>query len=225
MCPWSYADMVASLVHTAPTPADWAALDPKTPALALVGPMPPAAGKEALFAVSLPHVAIDGGIAHAPAPVLWAGDGDSGARPAHIPAFIKPTQDETDLRFCLSGIDAWQWTQLHLYGFLGGRRDHELANFGEIHAAMRTRAACATACFYDAHGAPSVLFFNTGRHEVQIKSRFSLFSLSPAIVSLSGACAYPARDLHLPPLSGHGISNGGQGMVEITADAPVLIVL
>jgi thiamine pyrophosphokinase len=214
--------MTADLAKTNPGPADWQALDPGGPVLALVGPMD---FDNSAMPADMPHLAVDGGIRHAPRPLLWLGDGDSGAMPQNIPAFLKPGQDETDLRFCLNGIRGWRWQALHLFGFLGGRKDHELANMGEIHAEMTARPALTSARFHDAAGQPALTFYNKGRHRLELRQRFSLLALEPATVSIDGDCAYPARSLALPVLSGQGVSNIGHGMVAIEADKPFSIIL
>ncbi|MBI1216769.1 MAG: hypothetical protein GC185_13245 [Alphaproteobacteria bacterium] len=213
--------MTEKTSHKNPTPEDWRALDPGAETIALVGPV--AAGK--IASPIAPHIAIDGGIDFAPAPLLWAGDGDSGVMPEDIPAFLKPTQEETDLRFCLNGIRAWRWQNLHLYGFLGGRRDHELANLGEVHAEMLARPAMVSAVFHDETDAPRILFRNRGAHELELTARFSLLALAPVTVSIAGKCEYPAENLALSTLSGQGISNIGRGAVTIVADAPFGIIL
>src|ERR1035437_15013 len=114
---------------------DWLQFDKGTKSLLLVGATLESA-MPLSFLSDVPQIAVDGGISFARNPVLWAGDGDSGSIPSDVQVFLKHNQDETDLRFCLTSIRLWQWTELHLIGFLGERRDHELVNFGEIYAEM-----------------------------------------------------------------------------------------
>ncbi|MEZ0260377.1 MAG: hypothetical protein ACAH80_05165 [Alphaproteobacteria bacterium] len=200
---------------------DWKDYDRGDDMLVLVGPM---LGRKA--EKLKPQVAVDGGILHAVAPLLWAGDGDSaGLVPNNVPAFTKHNQDETDLRFCLNGLRSWKWTELHLVGFLGGRRDHELANFGEIHAELKERAGFRRAVFYDNQMAARIFFYPAGSHMTSINGLFSLMALEPTVVSVAGSCEFTAEKQPLPPLSGLGVSNRGAGEIKITASTPLMLLL
>ena len=171
-----------------------------------------------------PQVAVDGGIQYAVNPILWAGDGDSGVMPKHIPAYFKESQDLTDMRFCLGGLRSGRWRRLHLFGFLGARRDHELANFGEIHAEMKHRDHFEAACLYDGDYRPALTFLQKGPRRFTHQGRFSLLAFDEAQITLKGACQYPAEGVLLPPLSGHGISNIANGEVELHASQPLLLI-
>lgn len=205
---------------------DWQTHDAGGDRLVLVGPVMVAAllsgDLERLNLVGVAQVAVDGGIEYALKPVLWAGDGDSS--PSGMPVAFKDSQDETDLRFCLNGVQKWAWRELHLFGFLGGRRDHELANFGEIHAELKSRANFTSATFYDEKLEAAVRFFRAGAHRVNISGVFSLLALEAAVADISGDCDYAAAGAALPLLSGRGISNRGRGMVDISCTAPFMIV-
>ncbi len=205
---------------------DWRSYDSGGDRLALVGPVmaaPLMAGDLVRLGLAgVPQIAVDGGIQFAFKPALWAGDGDSS--PTGTPISFKESQNETDLRFCLNGVQDWAWRELHLFGFLGGRRDHELANFGEIHAALKSRASFTSAIFYDEKMAVSLRFFRAGAHRVYISGGFSLLSLEPCVANISGACDYAAADADIPVLSGHGVSNRGRGMVDISCTAPFMIL-
>lgn len=199
---------------------DWKDYDRGDDMLVLVGPM---LGRKA--EKLKPQVAVDGGIAYAVAPVLWVGDGDSAAVPKNVPTFTKHNQDETDLRFCLNGLRGWKWTELHLAGFLGGRRDHELANFGEIHAELKERPGFRRAVFYDGQMVPRIFFYPAGSHAISINGLFSVLTLEPSSVSVAGSCEFTAKKLPLAPLSGLGVSNRGSGEVRITCATPLMVLL
>lgn len=205
---------------------DWGRFEAKAERLVLAGPLlSQRLEKNVLESRGLgdaPQIAVDGGIRFAVDPVIWAGDGDSaGAAP---PQF-KHGQDETDLRFCLNGIRGWGWRELHLFGFLGGRRGHELANFGEIQSEMGTRPGFTRAVFYENALAPAVYFFQEGRHKLAVQGGFSLLSLTPARVRISGACAYATDAIDLRALSGRGVSNSGSGDVVFDSSVPFMVVL
>ena len=192
--------------------------------LLLIGPMAQKILPEVITAKTAVQVAVDGGIASAPGAAVWFGDADSGTRPAHIPSFLKSSQDMTDLAFTLDRLQDGAWRRLYLYGFSGGRQDHALANIGEIDAAMRARAPFEQAVFYDAAGRVMRRHFTAGAQSFRCHGTFSVFALSPAVVSISGACDYPVHRVTLPVLSGRGVSNIGSGDVRIECDVPVIVV-
>jgi len=208
------------------TSFDWQSRDPGGEALVFVGPVmtAPLLAREmqALGLGAAPQIAVDGGVDYALAPILWAGDGDSGAgRKADV---VKDNQDETDLRFCLNGVRGWRWRQLHLFGFLGGRRDHELANFGEVQAELLERKNFESAVFYDDAREVALRFFSAGTNAVNLAGSFSVLVLAPATISVSGDCEYQVQGAQLAPLSGRGVSNRAHGTVQVTGDAPFMVV-
>lgn len=204
--------------------SDWKKYDTGSDKVILVGPvMHLMIAPEILKSFGLDgatQVAIDGGLHYAPNPALSVGDGDSSKGP---PDIFKPSQDKTDLRFCLNGIRNWAWREMHAFGFIGGRRDHELANFGELDAEMRARPAFTRAVIYDSALHPQVWMCNKGAHEIELSGRFSVLVLKETRVTISGACDYPATDLTLQPLSGRGVSNRANGAVRFTADGPFMV--
>ena len=208
--------------------ATWSELDKGTERLILVGPALKKVLSSSLLdaagLASVPQLAVDGGGHFAVNPVLWAGDGDSGTPPERTPVFFKHDQNLTDLRFCLNGIHDWRWKELHLFGFLGGRRDHELANFGEIHAEMKMRPAFSKAIFYGEECHRQVLFLGAGEHTVELRGAFSTLALEPAKVTVAGDCSYKAENMLLSPLSGHGVSNEAAGVVKISSSAPLMLL-
>jgi len=209
--------------------SDWQRHDTGASGLVLAGPvMQRALTADVLRAHgidSFPQIAVDGGISFAVNPVLWAGDGDSGAAPKNVPVIPKQGQDETDLSFCLKGVHGWKWGELHLFGFLGGRRDHELANFGEVNAAMKGRKGFARAVFYGANFSPEAYCFREGAHSLSLNGAFSVFTLSGAEIGISGACRYPADHAYLEPLSGRGVSNHGDGLVSFRCGKPFMVLV
>lgn len=209
--------------------ADWEQHDPGAESLVLAGPvLIQPLGAPQLGAIGLgstPVIAIDGGIRFAASAFLWAGDGDSGRAPGNIPAMIKKNQDETDLRFCLNGIRTWRWHELHLFGFIGERRDHELANFGEIHAEMHRRPQFSRGVFYGGDRKPLAVFYPAGAHNFTHQGLFSVLAFAPVKISLAGKCRYPADNIMLEPLSGAGISNEATGLVNLRTTSPVAVFL
>jgi thiamine pyrophosphokinase len=190
----------------------------------LVGPMARAPLPAALLARDMPQIAIDGGISAAAQPRIWIGDGDSGAAPANMQVFFKTAQDKTDLEFALDILRAGMWRRLHLSGFTGGRADHALAILGAIDAEMRRCSRFEQAVFYNQAGQVVQRHFAAGAQSFRHDGIFSVFALTSAVLSLSGACAYPAYCLDLVMLSGRGISNVANGEVRIETDVPVIVM-
>lgn len=188
--------------------------------LALIGPI-----LSRKVETSFPQVAVDGGIRFASNPILWVGDGDSGKVSTSIPMKMKPSQDETDLRFCLNQIQDWNWKQLHLFGFLGKRKDHEWANLGEVCQELKKRGEDSVAFFYDEESRVLIHFYPSGNHHFKLEGRFSLLSFEHNTITLSGKCKYTMSHEILSPLSGRGVSNEAQGEVSLQSSAPVMVLV
>ncbi len=191
----------------------------------LYGPLIPPLSKEQLQS-RLPspalRVAVDGG-SHAPVEFdLWCGDGDSGQPPRGVPYVQKETQDETDLCFALRHLKPNSWTHLHLVGFLGGRKDHELSVLGELHAALRKETQ-KTAMLYNQRLEIDLRVLSPGSYSLKLNGTFSVLSLEETRVSLLGDCEYQTDEVTLLPLSGRGISNFATGRVQITCSRPIFV--
>lgn len=191
----------------------------------LIGPCAESPLPQDLLARGMPQIAVDGGTAAASQVALWIGDGDSGRAPQGVPVVVKSSQDMTDMECALETLRAGMWRRLHLSGFTGGRIDHFIGNIGAIDAEMRRRRFFEQAVFYDAAGQVLQRHFAAGAQSFRHAGVFSLFTLSPAVVSLSGACDYPLHRAEVPVLSGRGISNVAHGEVRIEADVPVIVML
>jgi thiamine pyrophosphokinase len=189
--------------------------------VALVGPLGPALPDD----LQDRHViAVDGGARFVSRIDLWVGDGDSlGVPPPECPRFELPVEkEESDLAFALSRIPAGV-ALLHLWGFWGGRRDHEWFNLGEVNRWLRDRPD-AQAWFYDDSGAVRARLLTRGN--LEITGGFSMATLEAASLTLTGACQYAiSKPMVLPPLSSRGLSNHGTGGVRIESDRPVVIFL
>jgi len=189
--------------------------------IALVGPIL----KGPIPAIPYPQVAVDGGAAFSLSPVLWVGDGDSGTTKVGVPALKKTSDNITDLVFCLIQIDRWKWTQLHLYGFLGARRDHELANFGEVCQMMKTRAETVRAIFYHDESEAKIFIYQAGLHSIEVQGLFSILVFETTRLTISGACQYPVSDQFIGAFSGRGVSNQGSGTITIQSANPFLLLI
>jgi len=198
---------------------------PQTERLLIVGAAPFAVAALPPDVAALPKIAVDGGIAAAPDAIMWVGDGDSGHQPQDMPVGFKDDQSKTDLAYMLEIIRNWDWRELHLAGFWGGRFDHALAVLGTLQAEMHLRPNIRQFTLYNPLGDVGAVMLPQGRHDVAVEEKsFSVLCLEPVTFSLSGAVGYAAENLPLAPLSGRAISNKGQGIVHLQTDGPLLIV-
>lgn len=147
---------------------------------------------------------------------LAVGDGDSFAGQMDEP--LNTDKDYSDLAYVLAGI-AHDFRNLSLCGFLGGRRDHELLNLGEVCAFLKHQPKNSVANFED-----KITCFSKGEWLLASHRIFSLMCLSPVKVQLTGAVKYPiAKATTLSPLSSLGLSNEGQGEFSLQCDGPLLL--
>lgn len=174
-----------------------------------------------------PTIYVDGGGIFAdPAavdnPVVFVGDGDSGTE-VELDEKLPVEKDYSDLAFVLSALPQ-SITRVDMLGFMGGRRDHDLCNMGEVHAFLQARAHFT--CVEMSGRESRVIGFCKGRVNLDIQGIFSVFVLESAAVKISGECKYPlSRERVLSPLSSVGLSNEGFGAVEIESGSPAFVIL
>lgn len=172
-----------------------------------------------------PIIAVDGGGNHTPRSDLWVGDADSHSGKVDSPHIYRhpPEKDKSDLALALSLLTGRLRYKLHFWGFIGGRRDHELFNLGEA------------LCFLEHHPEAQILFYDSeakilfhclgeGHWRFQHQGLFSLGTIKKTSVKLTGKCDYPILNSHvLNPLSSFGLSNVGQGEMVLENAGPVFI--
>jgi len=168
-----------------------------------------------------PTVYVDGGTRfHTPGktefPVVSVGDGDSSAMPVHhrLPA----KKDFSDLAFVLRALPS-NVVQVNLWGFLGGRRDHEILGLGEVHSFLKGRSTFARANFDSV-----ITAIVNGQVTLNIQQRFSLLVFEPTVIELSGHCEFPFAG-KLPSVSTLGLSNEGRGTVHLKTAGPCFLLL
>lgn len=148
---------------------------------------------------------------------LSVGDGDS--YPDSLDECLNPHKDYSDLAYVLASLPA-HFHKVALSGFLGGRRDHELANLGEANAFLKHRHQATRIQFGQA-----ICGFSTGDWQLEIHEPFSLMCLETTKLTLTGDCTYPLIEpIQIEPLCSHGLSNIGAGRITLKTDAPVFIV-
>lgn len=188
----------------------------------LLGPMGPLLPR---FLSDLPLLGVDGGAHFTEEMDVWVGDADSFSGKINSPhIFRHPTgKDESDLALALRFFDEPRHYKLHLWGFLGGRKDHELFNLGEAMAFLNANHENQI-LFYDARGKIIFHAVGTGHWKFTHVGIFSLGTLKKTEVKLTGSCLYPiSTPTYIEPLSSLGLSNQGQGEMTLETEGPVFI--
>jgi thiamine pyrophosphokinase len=181
----------------------------------LVGPM---AKAFPVYHPLLPVLGVDGGSGKAAAEKydFTLGDGDSLASGLQLDLVFPVDKDASDLALALQHLPAGPLT-IHLYGFWGGRFDHQVINLGELHARLLKDGG--EVCFHT-DSEYQVLGRPAGRHTLTLQGLFSLFSPLPTLFSIEGACRFSLPPTRVESLSSRLLSNEGLGEVTLTADQP-----
>jgi len=185
----------------------------------IVGPVSPSSPLK-----PFPTLAVDGGASFVPNIDVWIGDNDSYLeRIDSKNAFLfSPDKSQSDLALALSLFENTNAYTLHLYGFLGGRRDHELFNFGEIFLHLLTNNSHRI-ILYEGE-IPQFIFFGSGNQEFEHHGRISIGTLYPQNITLEGDLSYTGS-LDFLPLSSLGLSNQASGPFKVVASKPFFIFL
>lgn len=187
-----------------------------------VGPMGPTVPETLL---GYPLIAVDGGAYHSPRLDIWVGDADSYKEIVNCPhQFKHPTdKSQSDLALALAFFGENLLYKFHFWGFLGGRRDHELFNLGEALSYLDHHPE-SQILFYGADGKISFHLLGAGDWKFNHQGLFSLGTLKKVSVKLKGECRYPIpKSLYISPMSSLGLSNEGLGNITLSCDGPVFI--
>lgn len=188
----------------------------------LTGPMGPMIPE---MLRSLPILAVDGGARFTPHIDIWVGDADSYSEDIHSSHIMKLDRDKdaSDFAMALRLFQHPLHYKFHVWGFLGGRRDHELFNLGEALTFLDHNQECQM-LFYDQAGRLTYYLVGAGHWKFHYKGVFSLGSLKKIDVRMTGECKYPIpRESSLPPLSSVGLSNIGNGDIQLETTGPVFV--
>lgn len=185
----------------------------------IVGPVSPSYTPN-----TLPTLAVDGGASFVPIIDVWIGDNDSYLEKIDCENafFFSPDKDQSDLALALKLFENDNAYTLHLYGFLGGRRDHELFNLGEISAHLLTKYDNKIILYQN--NRPQFIFFGAGVHECVHVGLISIGTLYPQSITLSGQLSYTG-DYEFTVLSSLGLSNKASGIISIKASRPFFIYM
>lgn len=165
------------------------------------------------------HIFVDGGSNYIPdemAEFITVGDGDS--TKISLDITLPKDKDYSDLRFALNMLPM-ETKKIYLYGFLGGRGDHELINFGEVHDFLKNRTD-GTMVTYDRFW----VAYNKGSHTIKINGLFSVIVIEETLLKILGPCQYPLNDFRsVSPLSSFILSNIGRGLITFVSKGPFFI--
>jgi len=180
--------------------------------ITLVGPMNPS---NTCF--NDPVIFVDGGAKYRHNTEGYSiGDGDS--HKGKLDHLLNPDKDFSDLAYVLHRLSD-HFSHVKLQGFLGGRRDHELFNFGEAHDLLKSRNRSTMLSFDD-----SVVAVSKGRWQFEITGLFSIAVIQSAAIKLTGKCQYQCpQETLFHPLSSHGLSNRGFGTIYLDCRGPVFV--
>lgn len=189
-----------------------AAANPKASQLTLVGPM-----FDNSHTISEPVIYVDRGAHFRKAHEGFSvGDNDSSVQP--LDEVISVEKDYSDLAYALSFVGE-NFSQIEMWGFLGGRRDHELCNLGEVHSLLKSRTRLLKVLFDR-----EIVAFSAGEWTFETFGTFSTFAFDPLHLTMSGDCKYcVSEEKNYLALSSQGVSNLGYGKVHIKTDAPLFV--
>ena len=160
-------------------------------------------------------IGVDGGVwsEHLSLYDVTLGDGDSLKSPVKLDHPFSSDKNESDLSLALKLLPP-DLISVELWGFWGGRDDHQWVNLGEVFHWMNHTAIVT---IHRPDKAPLRLF-PAGTHEITSTHTFTLLSLEDAHFSIQGKCRWPLPRTKVQKLSSHLLSNQGQGEMTIECD-------
>jgi thiamine pyrophosphokinase len=173
----------------------------------------------------LPRICVDGGARYADTMDIWIGDADSYKEKAHANDIFKlpVDKDQSDLAVSLDLFKDPRHYKFHFWGFLGGRKDHELFNLGESLHFLEQHQECQI-LFYNEHSHLTFMLAGAGIWKFTHQGVFSLGTLKKTDVKLTGNVKFPIPKTHpLYPLSSLGLSNVGEGEFQLENHGPVFL--
>lgn len=174
---------------------------------------------------TLPSIGVDGGAHFAKKLDIWVGDADSYDKEIEAPTIFRhPVEkDLSDLALGLTLFPEQRLYKFHFWGFLGGRRDHELFNLGEASKFLEEHQECQI-LFYGEDGKIYFHMVGSGHWKFSYDGLFSLGTLKKTLVRLIGDCHYPIQKFQkLEPLTSFGLSNKGRGEMIFETEGPVFL--
>lgn len=190
----------------------------------LIGPMGPVLPE---FLSVHPLLAVDGGANFTERMDIWIGDGDSFTQEIKCETIFRfsPQKSHSDLALALTLFSQDSNLTLHAWGFLGGRKDHELLNLGEVFHFLSSKKQ-SKVIFYDSVSKKITHeILSQGIWSYNKEALFSLAAVVPQKIRILGNCDYPLNDeTLLPPLSSLGLSNFSRGEFTLHTSGPLMIL-
>lgn len=144
------------------------------------------------------------------------GDGDSSKQVLDEKIPVK--KDFSDLAYALELLPT-EVEKIELYGFLGGRADHELCNLGEVFRFLKKKDSATLVKI-----GPALHVLSSGSWSFSGEGNFSLISFEKLEVELTGDIAYElVKDSTLEAFTSHGLSNEASGKASLIINAPVFL--
>lgn len=144
------------------------------------------------------------------------GDGDSAS--ARLDLKLSGDKNLSDLAYVLEHLPE-RFSEVRLFGFLGGRRDHEVFNLGEVHHFLKRRPFPHRVLFDD-----KIVAHSAGSWQLELRGVFSLAVVEPAQVAIHGDVRYSLPEpQRIAPLSSLCLSNVASGTVGIHANQPFFL--
>lgn len=164
-----------------------------------------------------PVIYVDGGIRHRQGSGgLSVGDGDSSKRDLDV--VLPPDKDYSDFAFVLRSLPD-HIRHVQTFGFMGGRVDHQILNFGEAHHFLRLRKDTVLIFDHEAWG------FSPGIWKPRLQGVFSVINFESCDIRIEGLCEYQIKEpIKLQPVTSRGLSNIGHGQIEIESSGPFFIL-
>ena len=165
-------------------------------------------------------------------PGLGVGDADSaGEEWQKAFDYIFPSDKSvSDVALALKFVPP-KTENLELWGFIGGRLDHQMIVLGELSSWLvdisEHQNKQVQGKIKDLHTEPAlneIDFLSSGKMSFEHQGTFSLLSLTPNEVQLQGRCRWPLKNSQiLGSLSSLGLSNQANGKVTLSTSAPAFV--
>jgi thiamine pyrophosphokinase len=172
-----------------------------------------------------PLICVDGGAHFSKNADIWVGDKDSFKGEIiskHVFQF-SVHKDKSDLCLAFELFADFSPKTLHLWGFLGGRKDHEIFNLGEALKFLDNNPE-SQILFYDLNGKMVFHLISEGVWRFSHKGLFSVGCLRAVDITLTGKCDYPIHKRSpISPFSSNGLSNVADGEIELDTSGPLFI--
>lgn len=189
----------------------------------LVGPLGPEVPS---FLLAHSIIAVDGGARYTPHIDMWTGDSDSYSGQPIAPQCypLSREKSKSDLGHALDLMTHLPNLDIHLWGFLGGRRDHELINFGEVAHFSKTKDYLL-ASFYASNGNIEAKICSRGSWSFDHIGTFSVISFEEVKLQIRGQCKYLLEEpAQVRPVSSQTLSNEAYGIFDIISDKPFIVL-